>query len=323
MKLASIDIETWGDLPEYARKLDRRETKEVVYRNGASERAVRVNKSLLPGAESLEAVTKKATEIRTWFYERTLPWSGSARILRSDAYWSFVQELNNHKAAYERRVDEFVAEYPALVAHAQADLNGLYNPDDYPPEDVIRDKFRVNIRFLPVPAAGDWRVSLSDELMAELKESVERDVREATAVAMKEAWSRLHACVKHALERLSNPEAIFRDSLVENAEELCRTSRFLYIFAEHISDPPTCATASPLSRTAFRSPDGHNWPDGAMVSQQWYSTGSSPRRRSNGPFSKLACNRCSISSRWSSARRYAGSRSLRVPSDPAPVSPDT
>lgn len=237
--LVDLDISQWS-----ARKLDRRETKEVVHRNGASERAVRVNKSLLPGALSLEAVVKKATEIRTWFYERTLPWSGSARILRSDAYWSFVQELNNHKAAYERRVDEFVAEYPALVAHAQAELNGLYNPDDYPPEDVIRDKFRVNVRFLPVPAAGDWRVSLSDELMAELKESVERDVREATSVAMKEAWARLHACVKHALERLSNPEAIFRDSLVENAEELCRILPTLNI----TNDPELEARRQELER---------------------------------------------------------------------------
>src|SRR5690606_35105548 len=80
--LVDLDISQWS-----ARKLDKRETDEVLFRNGASRRAARVNKSLLPGAQSLEAVMKKATEIRTWFYERTLPWSGSARILRSDAYF--------------------------------------------------------------------------------------------------------------------------------------------------------------------------------------------------------------------------------------------
>src|SRR5690554_5012196 len=101
--LVDLDISQWS-----ARKLDKRETDEVLLRNGASRRAARVNKSLLPGAQSLEAVMKKATEIRTWFYERTLPWSGSARILRSDAYFDFVQELNSHVAAYEQRVDDFV-----------------------------------------------------------------------------------------------------------------------------------------------------------------------------------------------------------------------
>lgn len=215
--LVDLDISQWS-----ARKLDRRETDEVITRTGASKRAARVNKSLLPGAQSLEAVTKKATEIRTWFYERTLPWSGSARILRADAYWSFVQELNTHKSAYERRVDDFVADYPQLVAHAQAELCGLYNPDDYPDAQTIRDKFCVNTRFMPVPDSDDWRVSLSEEALKDLRESVERDVREAAGVAMQEAWKRLSDCVAHAVERLGNPEAIFRDSLVENAEELCR-----------------------------------------------------------------------------------------------------
>lgn len=215
--LVDLDISTWS-----ARKLDRRETDEVIIRTGASKRAARVNKSLLPGAQSLEAVTKKATEIRTWFYERTLPWSGSARILRSDAYWTFVQELNTHKAAYERRVDEFVAEYPQLVAHAQTELGGLYNSNDYPAAQTVRDKFCVHTRFMPVPDQDDWRVSLSEDALKDLRESVERDVRESAQVAMQEAWKRLSDCVAHAVERLSNPEAIFRDSLVENAEELCR-----------------------------------------------------------------------------------------------------
>jgi len=215
--LVDLDISQWS-----ARKLDKRETDEVLLRNGASRRAARVNKSLLPGAQSLEAVMKKATEIRTWFYERTLPWSGSARILRSDAYFDFVQELNSHVAAYEQRVDDFVRDYPHLVAYAQAELGSLYDPADYPPADVVRDKFRVESRFMPVPAADDWRVSLSDEALQQLRESIEKDVKRSAERAMREAWDRLYKCVSHAVDRLSDPENIFRDSLVKNAEELCR-----------------------------------------------------------------------------------------------------
>jgi len=40
--------------------------------------------------------------------------------------------------------------------------------------------------------------------------------------AMQDAWGRLHDCLKHMSEKLAGAEKqIFRDSLVENAVELC------------------------------------------------------------------------------------------------------
>jgi hypothetical protein len=39
--------------------------------------------------------------------------------------------------------------------------------------------------------------------------------------AMAEAWSRVHEVVEKTVERLANPENVFRDSLIDNAIELC------------------------------------------------------------------------------------------------------
>ena len=38
---------------------------------------------------------------------------------------------------------------------------------------------------------------------------------------MAEAWQRVHDVVEKTVERLANPANIFRDSLVDNAVELC------------------------------------------------------------------------------------------------------
>jgi hypothetical protein len=38
---------------------------------------------------------------------------------------------------------------------------------------------------------------------------------------MKEVWDRLYERVKHMAEKLADPKAIFRDTMVENTKELC------------------------------------------------------------------------------------------------------
>ena len=38
---------------------------------------------------------------------------------------------------------------------------------------------------------------------------------------MKDVWQRLYTVVQKAHEKLADPDAIFRDSLIENVKELC------------------------------------------------------------------------------------------------------
>lgn len=237
--LVDLDISQWS-----ARKLDRRETNEVNVRNGARSTVARVNKSLLPGANSLDRANKKAAAIRDWFYGRTLPWAGTARILNSLGYLEFTAEYRQHISEWVRMVDQFVAEYPALVLQAQLELAGLYNPDDYPDTSDIRSKFSIRTRFQPVPEAGDWRVGLADDALQELRDSVTRDVKQAQQAAMGEAWKRLQECVEHAVAKLRDPKAIFRDSLVENAEKLCHVLPTLNI----TGDPELEARRQELER---------------------------------------------------------------------------
>jgi predicted secreted Zn-dependent protease len=46
-------------------------------------------------------------------------------------------------------------------------------------------------------------------------------VKDAEQAALKEVWTRLFDRVKHMAEKLADPKSIFRDSMVDNAREIC------------------------------------------------------------------------------------------------------
>jgi len=118
-------------------------------------------------------------------------------------------------------LDDFIAEYPDLREAAKVRLNGMYRDDDYPATSQIRGKFGFYLDFAPLPAQGDFRVDLPAEEIRRIEAECQAKVTSATDEAMADLWKRLHDCVTHIHERLSSPDAIFRDSLITNAAELC------------------------------------------------------------------------------------------------------
>ena len=111
--------------------------------------------------------------------------------------------------------------YPQLKLDAQRLLpNGLYKEEDYPTIDGLRAKFGMDMIVMPVPA-DDFRVQIADEELSAIQQQVTDRVTNASQEAMKEAWQRLYDVVKHASDKLNDPTGIFRDSLVQNINDIC------------------------------------------------------------------------------------------------------
>lgn len=216
--LVSLSISQWT-----ARKLDKRETQALAAKHGAAEGMARVNKLLLPKDGSLDAVHKVAGEIRTAYYTQTLPWAvDGSRILPSANYLAFAQEIRAMLDKWHRAKDTFLLDYPQLQADAQRLLNGMFNADDYPSQEKVARKFAADVTFFPIPDAKDFRRTLLDEEAAAREAEIEETYRRVTQEAMNDCWRRLYEVVERAVERLADPSNIFRDSLVENAVEVCR-----------------------------------------------------------------------------------------------------
>ncbi len=214
--LVQLSVSQWT-----ARKYDKKATQDVASTYGTTTSAGRYNKALLPANDMLDRVHKKTTHIRTKFYENTLPWGiEGTMMLPSSNYLQFMTDFRKEKGEWQYLVDQFVGNYDQLRLDAKRMLNGLYNDADYPDEMEIAKKFKMDMAIFPVPNT-DFRVSIASDELTRIQEDVERRVAEAQTVAMKEVWDRLYDRVKHMAEKLADPKAIFRDTLVENTKELC------------------------------------------------------------------------------------------------------
>lgn len=214
--LVQLSISQWT-----ARKYDKKVTNEVASAHGTTTAAGRYNKSLLPMNDYLDRVHKKTTHIRTKFYENTLPWGiEGTMMLPTSNYLQFMTDFRKEKSEWQYLVNEFVGNYDQLRLDAKRLLGSLYNDEDYPDESDVARKFKMDMAIFPVPNT-DFRVEIASDELTRIQEDVERRVQEAQTVAMKEVWDRLYDRVKHMAEKLADPKAIFRDTMVENTKELC------------------------------------------------------------------------------------------------------
>ena len=203
-----------------ARKYDRKISQEVEDKYGANE-AGRFNKVLI-AKEHLANIRKIISSARNFHYENTLPWNDhGGRLLPTTNYFDYVNAIRNFQDEYERETANFLSVYPNLKQDAHLRLSAMFKEEDYPDVATLRTKYAFTNQITPVPEAGDFRVNLTDEEVSSIKESLEDQVEESTQKAMNDLWQRLFKVVSHMLERLSDPDNKFKNTLVENIESLC------------------------------------------------------------------------------------------------------
>lgn len=227
--LVDVNVSVWT-----GRKMDKKVSEEIDVAKNTKTKGGNYHKKLLAGAQQLEDIQKLVAGIRMWHYNQTLPWSDSgARLLPMKNFFDYKKTLGQFEQQFDDLVKKFLAEYPTLVSAAAFQLGDLFDALEYPDVDSLVNKFKFRYVFMPVPEVGDFRVDMGEAGKQELKAQYEKFYEEKLSNAVKDAWDRLHECVKHMSEKLAdtaNPRVtkqgtvysqIFRDSLIENANELC------------------------------------------------------------------------------------------------------
>lgn len=220
--IVELNVSTWT-----ARKLDRNASKEVKESKGAhSDDAARVNKNLLAGMNNLKRVTDFVALTRNDFYRLTLPWSDSGqRLVPMMQFFELKQWINDREDTFNRLVAEFLRDYPTLISAQAFQLGALFDRNEFPSVDEIAGKFRFKVGFLPLPSTGDFRVDAPNEIIADMQKQYEAMYNERITQVNQDLWTRLHDTLKHMSDRLgydsSGKAKIFRDSMVDNAVELC------------------------------------------------------------------------------------------------------
>jgi hypothetical protein len=218
--LVELSIGCWT-----GRKLDKRASEAVTYNANAAKGVANVNKKLLGDCAELDAVTKFVANARNVHYSCTAPWSDTGlRILPTARYFKYHEQITGLQDEFARLVDAFLQSYDWEISQAQVKLGDLFKPDEYPTADSLRDKFRFNINYIPLPDAGDWRVDMEQDALATLKSHYENFYTSQLQTAMQDVWKRTHTALAHMSEKLDytdkSTKKIFRDSLVDNVMEV-------------------------------------------------------------------------------------------------------
>ncbi len=227
--LVDLSLSVWT-----GRKLDKSVSAEVDVSKNTKGRAGNYHKNLLAGSTSLAEIGKLSSTIRNWSYSQTSPWSDAGtRLLPSTLFFDYKAKLAEYEKMFSDKVTEFLGEYDTLVTKAAFQLGDLFNREDYPVVEKIQSKFGLHYTFSPVPEAGDFRVDIGNAGMSELREQYQSAYKSRIEASMKDVWERLHDALSKMSERFdydgSGTKKIFRDSLVENAQELVGLLKHLNI----------------------------------------------------------------------------------------------
>ena len=220
--LCTLSISTWS-----ARKHDREASEEIATRHGAQADAGRYHKILLP-KEAFAEINEIVGDARREHYFMTLPWDDNGyRVLPAAAYLEHTQKMRELSARFTPAVDALALHFGQLVQEASVRLGGLFRPGDYPAPDELRSKFSFETKVMPLPDAGDFRVTLGEEEKGRIKRQITAAVEASLQVASRDLWQRLYEAVSHLADRLSTYQVTeegvehpFRDSVVTNLVKL-------------------------------------------------------------------------------------------------------
>jgi len=216
--LVRLSIGQW-----VGRKKDKRVTGNVIRGAAAAQDAGSWWTYLVP-KNALEEIHAASVAARFTFYRWTLPWTDEGyRILLSTAYLDLVRDLRRIEQRFRAGVEAFLARYSEWTAEAVARerLGDLYQLGVFPTQAQLRKCFHWSVEVIPLPDARDFRVNLGEAEVSRLRGEIEAQLQDTFSRAAADVWPRLLKVVQHAHEKLSDPEAKFRDSLIRNIRELC------------------------------------------------------------------------------------------------------
>jgi hypothetical protein len=215
--LVELNISVWT-----GRKFDKGVSQEIGTAKQTTTRAGNYSKRLFADEPIFDAIQKFAGNSRTYHYHATMPWSDSGlRLLTTSMFFDYQREITSMEQEFNRLVEVFLSSYDKLVLQAQMKLGTLFNQDDYPPVEMVRDKFKFSVKFAPVPEVGDWRVDVGHEAETILRDSYAEYYQNNLNQAYADVWERTHEALTRMSEKLSGEKKqIFRDTLVSNVTEM-------------------------------------------------------------------------------------------------------
>lgn len=222
--LISLSISYWGGKVKDERVVD-----EIVKKH-KGDKDMHDYKKLIVDPKYINEPKAIRSRARAYFFDRTSPWlDGGTRVLAQPLYFEVAEKMREFKAEYEAATRKIVRQLSVMKGEARKRLGNLFREEDYPSEAALERKFGWDMKVLPIPDAGDWRVDLGGKENASVRKQIEEQLTSAAKIIADDNWKRLYDVVESLSVKLKTSDAMFRDSIIGNIKDVCKVMHAMNI----------------------------------------------------------------------------------------------
>jgi len=238
---------------------DGKATRDAEDANNASG-AGHYRKDLYPKSLVAPIIAMEAAA-RAYIASQTYMWSRGEYLLPTTRFMTFADRIARFELEFNQSVTAFLNNWSNVMQIAERNQGDLFDASAYPDLSDLRADFKFRVNYRPVTDAGDFRVSLQDEELQALRESVEQSTKESVNAVLRQPLERLREVVSKLNEATKKQDRvvvnkktgvsdikspIFRDSVVEN---LMEEIRLLHDFADVLPDSVVLLAADVVNAT--------------------------------------------------------------------------
>ena len=169
--LVSTDVNVWS-----ATKQNREISNDICKDKRASEKAGKFVQNLLAGNDRHHAIKLYRATIDNWQRRKTFQWNKGQSYIFAIDFEDYMKEWNEHKAEFERLVENFCLQYPHIVSKMAFDNSGqgeMFDRNLYPSVEEVMGKFGCELYVSEVPEC-DPRCQISHDLVNDLRDNFAR-----------------------------------------------------------------------------------------------------------------------------------------------------
>jgi hypothetical protein len=228
--------------------------------------------------KSVKQVVAASQRVREILYRYSMPWGDDkARLLPVKTADEFRDKIGIAIAELEEAREDYIQNYPALVADSERDLGELFERNQYPSVEQVRSLFTVKVAYWPIPESNHFIAEISLNAAQEAKESIEREIEQRLLEATYDMVRRAKEVVVAFVDKLEKfrlgpdgkPEVTFRDSLVDNIRDTAQLIERMNL----TNNPQIKKVVLDLERLCVHSPEFLRLGAGSDIRLQAISAG--------------------------------------------------
>jgi hypothetical protein len=167
--------------------------------------------------DPLKNIDRCGGRLRNHFYRWTLNWNeaGQGRLIPSRDFRDFAGEHKELSLDFYNEVEAFLDDYTDHCQTAKEHKGDMFNPIDYPPVALVRQKFDIQLITLPFPTTQDFRVEAPEAIITDLKEQIDKSIEAVNGTVDIEVNQRVRERIEMLLKTLKVGKRFNKSLLTE------------------------------------------------------------------------------------------------------------